>query len=78
MRVLISFSSRLVNDHGSAVFGIASVRMKLELEADGVGSEGAARQAGPLDRALAFFDVLLTGGLYGTRLKADGLLAIRT
>jgi len=52
--------------------------MKLELEADGVGSEGAARQAGPLDRALAFFDVLLTGGLYGTRLKADGLLAIRT
>ena len=33
----------------------------MELEADGVGSEGAARQAGPLDRALAFFDVLLAG-----------------
>jgi hypothetical protein len=33
----------------------------VELEADGVGSEGAARQAGPLDRALAFFDVLLAG-----------------
>jgi hypothetical protein len=27
--ILISFSRRLVNDHGSAVFGIASVRMKL-------------------------------------------------
>ena len=33
----------------------------MELEADGVGGEGAARQAGPLDRALAFFDVLLAG-----------------
>ena len=59
MRVLISFSSRLVNDHGSAVFGIASVRMKLELEADGVGSEGAARQSRPLDRAFALLDPLL-------------------
>jgi hypothetical protein len=27
--VLISFSRRLVSDHGSAVFGIAGVRMKL-------------------------------------------------
>jgi len=50
----------------------------MELEANGVGGEGATGQPGPLDRALAFFDVLLTGGLYGTRLKADGLLAIRT
>jgi hypothetical protein len=27
--ILISFSRRPVNDHGSAVFGIASIRMKL-------------------------------------------------
>jgi hypothetical protein len=27
--ILISFSRRLVSDHGSAVFGIASVRVKL-------------------------------------------------
>src|SRR6516225_10943575 len=27
--ILISFSRRLVSDHGSAAFGIASVRMKL-------------------------------------------------
>jgi hypothetical protein len=27
--ILISFSRKLVNDHGSAVFGIARVRMKL-------------------------------------------------
>jgi hypothetical protein len=27
--ILISFSRKLVSDHGSAVFGIASVRMKL-------------------------------------------------
>jgi hypothetical protein len=26
--ILISFSRRLVSDHGSAVFGIARVRMK--------------------------------------------------
>jgi hypothetical protein len=53
-----------------AVFGIASVRIKfprfisqrVELEADGVDSEGAARQAGPLDRALAFFDPRCRGG----------------
>ena len=37
------------------------ISQRVELEADGVGSEGAARQAGPLDRALAFFDVLLAG-----------------
>ena len=35
------------------------IGQRVELEADGVGSEGAARQAGPLDRALAF--VLLSG-----------------
>jgi hypothetical protein len=33
----------------------------MKLEADGVGHEGAARQAGPLDRALALFDPLLAG-----------------
>jgi hypothetical protein len=27
--ILISFSCRLVSDHGCAAFGIASVRMKL-------------------------------------------------
>src|SRR5271169_3042526 len=37
------------------------VGQRVELEADVVGGEGAARQAGPLDRALAFFDVLLAG-----------------
>ena len=31
----------------------------MKLEADGVGGEGAARQPGPLDRALAFLDPLL-------------------
>ena len=45
-----------VSDHGSAVLGIASVRMVvgkgMKLEADGIGYEGVARQAGPLDRAL--------------------------
>ena len=33
----------------------------MELKADGIRGEGTARQAGPLDRALAFFDVLLAG-----------------
>jgi hypothetical protein len=37
------------------------VGQRVELEADGFGGEGATRQAGPLDRALAFFDVLLAG-----------------
>jgi hypothetical protein len=31
----------------------------MKLEANRVSGEGAARQAGPLDRALAFLDVLL-------------------
>ena len=31
----------------------------MELEAGGVSGEGAARQAGPFDRVLAFLDVLL-------------------
>src|SRR5437870_12206949 len=39
------------------------ISQRVELEADGVGSEGAARQAGPLDRALAFFDVLLASDI---------------
>jgi hypothetical protein len=54
--ILVSFSRRLVNDHGSAVSGIASVGLvcqRVELKADGVGSKGAALQAGPLDRTLA-------------------------
>src|SRR6266404_7593298 len=33
----------------------------MELKAHRVGGEGAARQAGPLDRVLAFLDVLLAG-----------------
>jgi hypothetical protein len=33
----------------------------MKLEANRVGGEGAARQARPLDRALALFDVLLAG-----------------
>jgi hypothetical protein len=33
----------------------------MQLDADGVGSERAAGQAGPLDRALALFDELLAG-----------------
>src|SRR5271165_3863045 len=37
------------------------VGQRVELEADGVGGEGSARQAGPLDRALALFDPLLCG-----------------
>ena len=35
------------------------VGQRVELEADGVGSEGAARQACPFDRALSFLDPLL-------------------
>jgi len=31
----------------------------VQLKADGIGCEGAARQPGPFDRALAFFDPLL-------------------
>jgi hypothetical protein len=33
----------------------------MKLEADGIGYEGAARQARPLDRALALFDPLFAG-----------------
>ena len=33
----------------------------MELKAHRVGGEGAARQAGPFDRVLAFLDVLLAG-----------------
>jgi hypothetical protein len=33
----------------------------MQLEADRIRGEGSARQAGPLDRALALFDVLLAG-----------------
>jgi hypothetical protein len=33
----------------------------MKLEADGIGYEGAARQAGPFDRTLALFDLLLAG-----------------
>jgi hypothetical protein len=33
----------------------------MQLKAHRVGGEGAARQAGPLDRVLAFLDVLLAG-----------------
>jgi hypothetical protein len=41
--ILISFSRKLISDHGCAVFGTAKVRMKLrEVEADGVGGEGSA------------------------------------
>jgi len=35
------------------------VRQGMELEANRIGGEGAARQAGPLDRALALLDPLL-------------------
>src|SRR5712691_10543084 len=37
------------------------VRQGMELKANRVGGEGTARQAGPLDRALTFLDVLLAG-----------------
>ena len=33
----------------------------MQLEADRIRGEGSARQAGPLDHALALFDVLLAG-----------------
>jgi hypothetical protein len=59
--ILISFSRRLVSDHGSAALGHRQrahevarvVGQRMEREADGVGGEGAARQPGPFDRALA-------------------------
>jgi hypothetical protein len=35
------------------------VGQRMELEADGVGGEGAARQPGPFDRALALLDPIL-------------------
>src|SRR6516225_1124429 len=64
---LISFSRKLVSDHGSAALGIASVRMKLsqivgqyvELEAHRVAAKGPARQPRPLDCTLALLDRLL-------------------
>jgi hypothetical protein len=37
------------------------VGKSVELKAHRVGGEGAARQTGPLDRVLAFLDVLLAG-----------------
>jgi hypothetical protein len=37
------------------------VRQGMKLQANRIGGEGTARQPGPLDRALALFDVLLAG-----------------
>jgi hypothetical protein len=48
--------------HGEGSHEIAEIVCQgMELKANRVGGEGAARQAGPLDRTLAFFDVLLAG-----------------
>jgi hypothetical protein len=58
---LINFSRRLVSDR-QRPHEIAKVaRQGMRLQANRIGGEGTARQPGPLDRALALFDVLLAG-----------------
>jgi hypothetical protein len=64
--ILISFSRRLVSDHGSRRLGhrqrpheVAEViGERVKLEADGVGGEGTASQPRPFDRPLPFLDAL--------------------